>query len=111
MLESRAGMARISLVGVDPGLRAKLETLCAGYTFASSEGVDPPDLVIADIGRVDPDEVADLYPDVPIIGFTSHSASAGPRRAWAAGFDEVVETAALVERPVELIEHLLTPVE
>ena len=104
-------MARIALVGVDPGLREKLTALCAGHAFVSSEAIDPPDLVIADIGRVDPDEVADLYPDVPIIGFTSHTSSAGPRRARAAGFDEIVETSALVERPVELIERLLIPVE
>jgi hypothetical protein len=104
-------MARIALVGVNPGLRERLGTLCADHTFVSSEGIEPPDLVIADIGRIDPDDVADLYPDVPIIGFTSHTSSAGPRHARAAGFDEIVETSALAERPVELIERLLTPVE
>jgi hypothetical protein len=104
-------MARISLVGVDSDLRRKLEALSPDHAFVTSEGIDPPDLVIADIGRVDPDEVAELYPDVPLVGFTSHGASERLRRAQSAGFDEVVDRAALVERSVELIHGLLTPLE
>ena len=50
--------------------------------------------MIADIARVDPDEVADAYPDVPILGFTNHTDTAGLRRAHAAGFDQVVAKSA-----------------
>ena len=45
--------------------------------------------MIADVARIEPDEVADAYPDVPIIGFTNHTDTAGLRRAHAAGFDQV----------------------
>ena len=38
---------------------------------AERQGV-PPD-VIVDIARVDPEEVADAYPDTPILGFTKHA--------------------------------------
>ncbi len=84
---------------------------CPGHVFVRSEGIEPPDLVIADIGRIDPRQVAELFPDVPIIGFNTHAASQGRRRAEAAGFDEIVEKALLVEQPGELIGRLLTPVE
>ena len=75
------------------------------------EGIDPPDLVIADVSRVDPDDVADNYPDVPLLGFTNHTDTTGLRRAHAAGFDQVVAKSALFERTEELIGGLLTPVE
>jgi hypothetical protein len=62
--------------------------------------------VITDIARVDPDEVADAYPEVPILGFANHTDTAGLRRAHAAGFDQVVVKAALDERANELVEEL-----
>ena len=75
------------------------------------EGIDPPDLVIADIGRVDPDDVADNFPEVPLLGFTNHTDTDGLRRGHAAGFDQVVAKSALFERPGELIQGLLASVE
>ena len=81
------------------------------HRFETSDGIDPPDIVIADIARVDPDDVADTYPDVPILGFTNHTDTAGLRRAHAAGFDQVVAKSALFERGRELIDGLLAPVE
>ena len=57
-------------------------------------------------GRTDPDEVADAYPDVPILGFSNHKDTAGLRRAHAAGFDQVVAKSALTERAPELVEEL-----
>ncbi len=104
-------MARILLVGVDLFLRGNLEALLPEHRFVSSEGVDPPDLVIADVGRVDPDDVADSFPDVPLLGFTNHKDTAGLQRRHAAGFDAVVAKSALFERSGELIGGLLTPVE
>ena len=94
------------LVGVDLFLRGKFESLCPEHRFSSSEGIDPPDLVIADVGRVDPDDVADNYPDVPLLGFTNHTDTAGLRAGHAAGFDQVVAKSALVERARELVEEL-----
>jgi len=67
--------------------------------------------VIADVARVDPDDVADNFPEVPLLGFTNHTDTDGLRRAHAAGFDRVVAKSALFERTGDLIEGLLTSVE
>jgi hypothetical protein len=104
-------MATIMLVGVDLYLRAKLETLLPDHRLVSTEGIDPPDLVIVDIARFDPDDVADTFPDVPLLGFTNHTDTDGLRRAHAAGFDQVVAKSALFGRTQELIAGLLASVE
>jgi len=104
-------MARILLVGVDLFLRGKFEAGLPGHRLMTAEGVDPPDLVIADVARVDPEDVAQTFPDVPIVGFTNHTDTAGLRRAHAAGFDRVIVKSALFERTSEVIEGLLAPVE
>ena len=99
-------VATILLVGVDLFFRGKLEGLLPGHHLTTTESVDPPDCVIADIARVDPDEVADAYPDVPILGYTNHTDTDGLRRAHAAGFDQVVAKSALDERAKSLVEEL-----
>jgi hypothetical protein len=99
-------VATILLVGVDLFFRGKLEGLLPGHHLVTVDSVDPPDCVITDIARVDPDEVADAYPEVPILGFANHTDTAGLRRAHAAGFDQVVVKAALDERANELVEEL-----
>ena len=99
-------MATILLVGVDLFFRGKLEGLLPGHHLTSTENVDPPDCVIADIARIDPDEVADTYPEIPILGFTNHTDTDGLRRAHTAGFDQVVAKSALNERAKELVEEL-----
>ena len=104
-------MARILLVGVDLFLRTKLEGLLPDHRFTTADGIDPPDLVIADVSRVDPDDVADNYPEVPLLGFTNHTDTVGLQRAHAAGFDQVIVKSALFERSGEVIGGLLTPVE
>ena len=104
-------MATILLAGVDLFFRGKLEALLPAHKLISTDGVYPPDLIIADIARIDPNEVADAYPDAPILGFANHTDTAGLRAAHAAGFDQVVVKAALVERAGELVDELLTPVE
>jgi DNA-binding NarL/FixJ family response regulator len=104
-------MATILLCGVDLFIRGKLEALLPEHRFQTSEGVDRPDLVIADIARVDAADVADNYPEVPILGFTNHTDTQGLRRAHAAGFDQVVAKSALFERTRELIDPLLASVE
>jgi DNA-binding NarL/FixJ family response regulator len=104
-------VATILLAGVDLYFRGKLEGLLPGHHFVTTDSVDAPDIVITDVSRIDPDEVADTYPDVPIIGFTNHTDTAGLRAAHAAGFDHVVAKSALVERASTLVEGLLAPVE
>jgi hypothetical protein len=104
-------VATILLVGVDLFFRGKLEGLLPGHHFVTADTVDDPELVIVDIARVDPDDVADEYPDIPIVGFTNHTDTAGLRKANAAGFDQVLAKSALVERAPQLIEELLTSVE
>jgi DNA-binding NarL/FixJ family response regulator len=104
-------MATILLCGVDLFIRGKLEAALPGHRFETADGVEPPDLVICDIARIDPDDVADSYPEIPILGFTNHTDTAGLRRAHAAGFDQVVAKSALFERTQELISGLLSSVE
>jgi DNA-binding NarL/FixJ family response regulator len=100
-------MATILLAGVDLFFRGKLEVLLPAHRLISTDGVDPPDLVICDISRIDAVEVADAYPDVPILGFTNHTDTAGLRAAHAAGFDQVIVKSALVERAAQVVEELL----
>ena len=104
-------MATILLVGVDLFFRGKLEAILPGHHFVTTDNVAEAELVIADIARIDPEEVADTYPDVPIVGFTNHADTAGLRRAHAAGFDQVLAKSALQERASEVIGELLAPVE
>jgi DNA-binding NarL/FixJ family response regulator len=99
-------VATILLCGVDLFFRAKLEALLPGHHLVTTDSVDPPDLVIADIARVDPDDVAESYPDVPILGFTSHTDTAGLRAAQAAGFDQVLVKSAIQERAAQVVEEL-----
>ena len=101
-------MATILLVGVDLFFRGKLDVLLDGHRLVTTDSVDPPDLVICDLARVDADEVAETYPDVPIMGFTNHTDTAGIRAAQAAGLDRVVVRSALAERAPELVQELVT---
>jgi CheY-like chemotaxis protein len=104
-------VATILLEGVDLFFRGKLEALLPGHHFITADNVDPPDMVICDIARTDPEEVADTYPDIPIVGFTNHTDTAGLRRANAAGFDQVLAKSSLDERAPQLIQELLASVE
>ena len=100
-------MATILLAGVDLFFRGKLEALLSGHHLVTSDSADPPDLVICDIARVEPEEVADAWPDVPILGFTNHTDKAGLQRAHTAGFDQVLVKSALVERAPALVAELV----
>ena len=102
-------MATILLAGVDLFFRGKLEALLPEHHLVLSDSVDPPDLVICDIARVDPDEVVDSWPDVPIVGFTNHTDRSGLQRAHMAGFDQVIVKSALVERMPDLVAELTAP--
>jgi DNA-binding NarL/FixJ family response regulator len=104
-------VATILLCGVDVFFRGKLDALLNRHRLVTTDSADEPELVIADIARVDPEEVADAYPDIPIIGYSNHTDTAGLRAAHAAGFDQVVVKSALVERVNEIVEVLTAPVE
>jgi hypothetical protein len=104
-------MATILLAGVDLFMRGKLDAMLPGHHLVTTDSVDPRDLVFCDIARIDPDEVVDLYPEVPILGYTNHTDTAGLRAANAAGFDQVVVKSALVERAAQLVEELTASVE
>ena len=99
-------MATILLCGVELFMRGKLEALLPGHRLITVDHTEDPELVLADVSRVDPEEVADTYPDVPIVGFTNHTDTAGLKAAHAAGFDQVIVKSALVERARELVEEL-----
>jgi hypothetical protein len=101
-------VATILVAGVDLFFRGKLDALLGSeHRLITAENIDSPDLVIVDIARVDPDEVADAYPDTPILGFTNHTDTEGLRRARAAGFDRVVARSALAERAGEIVGELV----
>lgn len=99
-------MATILLVGVDLFFRGKLEGLLPDHQLVTKDSADPPDLVICDIARIDPDDVADSWPDTPILGYTNHTDTAGLRAGNAAGFDRVIVKSALVERAPQLVAEL-----
>ena len=100
-------MATILLVGVDLFFRSKLDGLLAAHRLVTSDSVAAPELVIADISRVEPEEVVDAWPDIPIVGFTNHTDRSGLQRAHTAGFDQVVAKSALVERASSLVDELI----
>lgn len=101
-------MATILVAGMDLFFRGKLDAaLGAKHRLVTTDSIDAPDLVIVDIARVDPDEVADAYPDTPILGFTNHTDTEGLRRAKAAGFDKVVARSALAERADAIVSELV----
>ena len=104
-------MATILLCGVDVYFRGKLEALLPGHHFVTTDSAVWPDLVIADISRVDPIDVADSYPEIPILGFGGHTDTAGLRRAHEAGFDQVVVKSALAERGRDLVGEMLASLE
>jgi DNA-binding NarL/FixJ family response regulator len=99
-------VATILLAGVDLFFRGKLEGLLPGHRLVTTDSADPPDLVICDIARIDPDEVVEAFPHVPILGYTNHTDKSGLQRAHTAGFDQVIVKSALVERAPELVAEL-----
>ncbi len=99
-------MATILLAGVDLFFRGKLEALLPGHRLVTTDSADAPDLVICDIARIDPDEVVEAFPEIPILGYTNHTDKAGLQRAHTAGFDQVIVKSSLVERAPELVTQL-----
>jgi DNA-binding NarL/FixJ family response regulator len=99
-------VATILLCGVDLFFRGRLEALLPSHRLITLDHTEDPDIVLADVSRVDPDEVADAYPEVPIVGYTNHTDTSGLRAAHAAGFDQVLAKSALAERIGEVVDEL-----
>ena len=99
-------VATILLCGVDLFFRGKLEGLLPAHRLVTTDSAHTPELVIADIARVEPEEVVDAWPDIPILGYTNHTDKAGLQRAHTAGFDQVIVKSALVDRAAEVIGEL-----
>ena len=70
--------------------------------------VERGDLVVTvnATGTVEPEEVVEAWPDIPILGYTNHTDKSGLQRAHAAGFDQVIVKSALVERAPDLVAEL-----
>jgi CheY-like chemotaxis protein len=102
-------VATVLLAGVDLFFQGKLEALLVGHHLVTTDSIDPPDLVICDIARIEPEEVVDSWPDVPIVGFTNHTDKAGLQRAHTAGFDQVLVKSSLAERVPEIVAQLTAP--
>jgi CheY-like chemotaxis protein len=100
-------VATILLVGVDLFFRSKLEGLLPTHKLVTRDSVDPPDLVICDLTRIEAEDVADAWPEVPILVFTNHTDTLGLQRAHAAGFDQVIVKSALIERAGLLVDELV----
>jgi hypothetical protein len=101
-------VATILLAGVDPFFAGRLYELLAGHHLTTTESLDEPDLVIADIGRVEPDEVSDAYPSAPILGYFNHADPVVLHAAREAGFDRVVDRSALADSLELLVSELTT---
>ena len=104
-------MATILLCGVDLFIRGKLEALLPEHRLVTVDHTEDPEIVLADVSRVDPEDVAEAYPDIPIVGFTNHTDTAGLRAANAAGFDQVLAKSALDERISTVVSELVASVE
>ncbi|HZS31580.1 MAG TPA: hypothetical protein VFA37_10005 [Gaiellaceae bacterium] len=104
-------MATILLCGVDLFIRGKLEALLPDHRLVTVDHTEDPDIVLADVSRVDPEDVAEEYPDIPIVGFTNHTDTAGLRAANAAGFDQVLAKSALDERISTVVSELVASLE
>jgi DNA-binding NarL/FixJ family response regulator len=104
-------VATILLCGVDLFFKGKLEALLPGQRLVTVDHTEDPDIVLADISRVDSGEVADAYPDIPIVGFTNHTDTAGLRAAHAAGFDRVLAKSALHDQIGSVVSELVPSLE
>jgi hypothetical protein len=100
-------VATILLAGVDLFFRGKLDALLPNHHLITTDSAESPDLVIADIARIEPEEVADAFPDIPIVGYASHTDTSGLRAAQAAGFDQVLVKSSLDDRAAEVVDELL----
>ena len=96
-------MARVAVVSPDLLFGSRIEggLRAAGHEVVASG--DAPDVVIADVERVDPGAV-----DGPVrLGYYPHTSVELRRRAEAAGFDLVVPRSRIARELPQLVERLV----
>lgn len=105
-------MARVVALVPDLMLASRVEATLAGaghqVTLASdprTAPVDEADLIVADVGELDPASVAGLGP--PVLGFHRHTDPASRRVAEDAGVALVVPRSRMARELPELVERLL----
>jgi hypothetical protein len=93
-------------------LASRVEATLAGagheVTLAHGQGSEPlgdADLIVADVGEVDPAGV--VKPGKPVLGFYRHTDPERRRRAEAVGVDLVVPRSRMARELPELVEQLL----
>jgi hypothetical protein len=101
----------VALVG-DLMLASRVEATLAGAGHevilgprGDPEPSDDADLIVVDLGEVDPASVVSL--GKPVLGFYQHTDPEKRRRAEAAGVDLVVPRSRLARELPELVERLL----
>jgi hypothetical protein len=99
----------VQLAGVDLFFRAKIEAMltAAGHEVVAKPDGPPPDVVIADVNRTDPDEVLQRFAGVPVLGFGQHTDPQRLRAARQAGFAKVVARSQLAESLPDLVADLV----
>ncbi len=105
-------MARVLVLVPDLMLASRVEATLAGAGHRVTLGADPSarsadevDLVVADVGEIDPWSVAGKY--APVLGVYRHTDPAARARAEAAGVDLVVPRSRLARELPELAARLL----
>lgn len=105
-------MARVVALVPDLMLASRVEAtlIAAGHEvrLASAPGAEAlgeADLIVADLGEVDPAIVTGE--GTPVLGFYAHTDVETRRRAEAAGVDLVVPRSRLAREMPELVERLI----
>ena len=104
-------MARVVALVPDLMLASRVEATLAGagheVTLGSALAGEPieADLIVADVGEVDPAAVVNR--GAPVLGFYQHTDPETRRRAEAAGVDVVVPRSRLARELPELAARLL----
>jgi hypothetical protein len=105
-------VARVIALVPDLMLASRVEATLAGaghdVTLSASLGAQPvadADLIVVDVGEVDPDTVVNR--GLPVLGFYRHTDPQTRRRAEAAGVDLVVPRSRLARELPELASRLL----
>jgi hypothetical protein len=106
-------VARVVALVPDLMLASRVEATLAGaghvVVLRSDPGASPPDeadLIVADVGEVDPATVTER--GLPVLGFYRHTDPGMRERAEAAGVDLVVPRSRMARELPELVERLLT---
>jgi hypothetical protein len=103
-------VARIAALVSDLMFATKVEATlsAAGHEVeivSSPEAIDAADLLIADLGEIEPSELTGR--GVPVLGFYSHVETETRRRAETAGVDLVVPRSRMAREMPALVDSLV----